>query len=51
MVEGVEETISSVVKGLATLRPEKNLDLAEENFVHGWTHLVGANLREFVEKK
>jgi uncharacterized protein YndB with AHSA1/START domain len=31
--------------------PRSNLDLARENFVAGWTSIVGSLLKEFVETK
>ena len=35
--------------GLETFPKEP--DFAKENFVQGWTHLIGISLKEFVEKK
>jgi len=29
--------------------PESNPDFAKENFIAGWTHIIGTALREFVE--
>jgi hypothetical protein len=34
--------------GLETF-PASNPDLAKENFVEGWTHIVGKALKEFIE--
>jgi hypothetical protein len=36
-------------EGLETF-PASNTDFAKENFVAGWTHIVGTSLKEFVEK-
>lgn len=35
--------------GLETF-PASNPDLAKENFVQGWTHIVGTSLKDFLEK-
>jgi len=37
-------------KGLESF-PSDNPDLARENFVAGWTDIIGRSLKEFLEKK
>jgi uncharacterized protein YndB with AHSA1/START domain len=37
-------------KGLESL-PAENPDFAKDDFVDGWTHIIGRSLKEFVEKK
>ncbi len=36
-------------EGLETF-PINNPDFAKENFVAGWTYIIGSSLKEFVEK-
>jgi hypothetical protein len=37
-------------KGIETFLPDRNPALARENFVEGWTSLIGSLLKDFVEK-
>lgn len=47
--EGVRTRLKLTHSGLETF-PASNPDLAKENFAKGWTEIVGAALKEFVEK-
>ncbi len=47
--EGAFTRLKLTHAGLETF-PVSNPDLAKENFVKGWNHIVGISLMEFVEK-
>lgn len=47
--EGDKTRLKLTHEGLETF-PVENRDLAKENFVEGWTAIIGTSLREFVEK-
>jgi len=47
--EGNQTRLILTHKGLETF-PVSNPDFGKENFVEGWTHIVGISLKEFVEK-
>jgi uncharacterized protein YndB with AHSA1/START domain len=47
--EGDKTRLKLTHKGLETF-PASNTDFAKENFVAGWTEIIGTNLKEFVEK-
>ncbi len=36
--------------GIETFLPDRNPALARENFLEGWTSLIGSSLKDFVEK-
>lgn len=46
--EGNKTKIKLTHEGLETF-PRSNSDFAKENFVEGWTELIGKSLKEFVE--
>lgn len=46
--EGDKTRIKLTHEGLETFRAD-NPDLAKENFVAGWTQIIGTNLKNFVE--
>ena len=48
--EGNKTRLKLSHKGLETF-PASNPDLAKENFVEGWTYIIGKSLKEFVEKE
>lgn len=48
--EGNKTRLQLTHEGLETF-PASNPDLAKQNFVHGWTDLIGTNLKNFVEKQ
>jgi len=37
-------------KGIETFLPDQNPALAKENFIEGWTSLIGSSLKNLVEK-
>jgi uncharacterized protein YndB with AHSA1/START domain len=47
--EGNKTRLKLTHAGLETF-PVSNPDLAKENFVQGWTSIVGTSLKEFLEK-
>jgi uncharacterized protein YndB with AHSA1/START domain len=47
--EGDKTRLKLTHEGLETF-PMTNPDFAKENFVAGWTQLIGSSLKEFVEK-
>ncbi len=47
--EGNKTRLKLTHEGLETF-PADNLDFAKENFVGGWTYIIGKSLIEFVEK-
>jgi uncharacterized protein YndB with AHSA1/START domain len=47
--EGDKTRLKLTHEGLETFRTD-NPDLAKENFVGGWTQIIGTQLKEFVEK-
>ena len=48
--EGENTRLLLTHTGLETF-PANNSSFARENFVEGWTYLIGTGLKEFVEKK
>jgi uncharacterized protein YndB with AHSA1/START domain len=48
--EGTTTRLKLTHEGLETF-PASNPDLARDNFVMGWTELIGTSLKDFVEKK
>jgi len=48
--EGNKTRVKLTHEGLETF-PADNQDFAKENFVEGWTHIIGKSLTEFVEKQ
>lgn len=48
--EGKRTTLRLTHTGLHTFDPERNPDLARENFVEGWTSLIGESLEKFLGK-
>ena len=47
--EGNKTRLKLTHEGLETF-PISNPDFAKENFVEGWTYLIGTSLKEFAEK-
>ncbi len=47
--EGDKTRLKLTHEGLETF-PISNPDFAKENFVEGWTYLIGSSLKEFTEK-
>ncbi len=47
--EGDKTRLKLTHEGLETF-PLSNPDFAKENFVAGWTDIIGSSLKEFVEK-
>ena len=47
--EGNNTRLKLTHEGLETF-PADNTDLAKENFVKGWTEIIGKSLKEFLEK-
>jgi uncharacterized protein YndB with AHSA1/START domain len=47
--EGNKTRLKLTHEGLETF-PSSNTDFAKENFVAGWTEIIGTNLKEFAEK-
>ena len=47
--EGDKTRLKLTHEGLETF-PAGNTDFAKENFVAGWTHIIGKSLKEFVER-
>ena len=47
--EGKQTRLILTHKGLKSF-PVSNPDLARENFVEGWTHIINISLKEFLEK-
>ena len=48
--EGDKTRLRLTHEGLETF-PANNPDFAKENFVEGWTSIIGSSLKEFLEKK
>ena len=48
--EGDKTRLNLTHEGLNTF-PSENKDFAKENFVGGWTTIIGTSLKEFVEKE
>jgi uncharacterized protein YndB with AHSA1/START domain len=48
--EGDKTRLRLTHTGLETF-PQNNTDFAKENFVEGWTQIIGTSLKEFVEKE
>jgi len=48
--EGQQTRLKLTHAGLETF-PKSNPDLAKENFAQGWTSILDASLKEFVEKQ
>jgi uncharacterized protein YndB with AHSA1/START domain len=46
--EGEKTRVKLTHEGLDSF-PRDNADFAKENFVEGWTHIIGKSLKEFVE--
>jgi uncharacterized protein YndB with AHSA1/START domain len=46
--EGSSTRLRLTHEGLETF-PSDNPDFAKENFVEGWTHIIGSSLKDFVE--
>ena len=47
-VEGSKTRLKLTHEGLDTF-PKSNPDLAKENFVEGWTSIIGTSLKKFLE--
>lgn len=47
--EGSSTRLKLTHKGLETF-PTDNPDFVKENFVAGWTYIIGSSLKEFVDK-
>ena len=47
---GKKTKVKLTHKGIETFLPERNPGLAKENFIKGWTSLIGTSLKDFVEK-
>jgi uncharacterized protein YndB with AHSA1/START domain len=47
--EGDRTRLKLTHEGLETF-PQDNTDFARENFLEGWTQIIGTSLKEFVEK-
>lgn len=47
--EGNKTRLKLTHAGLETF-PASNPDFAKENFVAGWTHIIGTSLKDFLEK-
>lgn len=47
--EGVATRVKLTHEGLETF-PASNRDFAKENFVQGWTQIVGTSLKNYLEK-
>ena len=48
--EGNQTRVKLSHKGLETFPVTAHNDFANENFIEGWTHFIGARLKEYVEK-
>jgi hypothetical protein len=48
--EGNKTRLKLSHKGLESFPVTPNKDFAKENFMEGWTYIIGTGLREFVEK-
>src|SRR2546425_777904 len=48
--EGNKTKLKLTHEGLETF-PKTNPDLAKENFIQGWTSIIGTSLKNFLEKK
>ena len=48
--EGDRTRVKLMHEGLGTF-PQNNPDFARENFVQGWTEIIGKNLKEFMGSK
>ena len=46
--EGDKTRLKLTHEGLETF-PETNPDLAKENFMEGWNHIIGKSLKEYLE--
>lgn len=47
--EGKKTRLKLIHAGLESF-PASNPDLAKENFIEGWNHIIGTALREYLEK-
>ncbi len=47
---GKKTNVKLTHKGIETFLADRNPALARENFVEGWTSLIGKSLKDFVEK-
>jgi uncharacterized protein YndB with AHSA1/START domain len=47
---GKKTKVKLTHKGIETFLPDRNPALARENFIKGWTALIGSSLKEFVKK-
>ncbi len=48
--EGGRTRLTLTHEGLDTFLPEAHPELARENFIEGWTQLIGSSLRGFLER-
>lgn len=48
--EGDKTRLKLTHEGLETF-PANNLDFAKQNFVQGWTEIIGTNIKKFVENQ
>ncbi|HET6767454.1 MAG TPA: SRPBCC family protein [Chitinophagaceae bacterium] len=48
--EGSKTRLKLSHKGLETFPATAHNDFAKENFMEGWTHIIGTGLKEYVEK-
>jgi uncharacterized protein YndB with AHSA1/START domain len=48
--EGSKTRLKLSHKGLETFPVTAHNDFAKENFMEGWTHIIGTGLKEYVEK-
>ena len=49
--DGNKTKLTLTHSGLDSFMPEKYPELSKEEFVEGWTNLIGTSLKEFVEQK
>jgi uncharacterized protein YndB with AHSA1/START domain len=47
---GKKTKVKLTHSGIETFLPDRNPALARENFLEGWTSLIGSSLKDFVEK-
>lgn len=50
IVDGKNTKVRLTHAGLETF-PSSNSDFAKDNFVTGWTAIIGSNLKDYLEKK
>src|SRR5688572_5023978 len=48
--EGNKTRLKVTHKGLESFPVTANKDFGKENFMEGWTHIIGTGLKEYVEK-